>query len=577
MDAPQLTLVLTIGSQTFCRLPMSPQPWSFAPPEPNSLNPFEPEIMKWVYPAKEEYTLSLEDSQGKKIPFIAYVNDEQLKSDFHEPIKTDCLFRDAIGLVQFRAEPKEKDLPAVVWSSRPLLLHVKTSDPRLAELERMAAQVSRECGELLYPEEDRQWDSRPGAGSLSGRVQLLRDALAAFRQEAGRFRRDPRRVLRDQDMMGPFERIHRATPHTLRYVAQHPEELELSPAGGIPIDWLDGRTFSPRRTLITRPDFSATVYENQVVMDLLHTFLDGAKALEAQAGILLSSAPDPGRAPDKGFVSSYHILNAGIRPRLEQEVRALRALRGGLGDLLRLYREIFLLASRPLGRMPHPTAVLLKLPHYRRIFQLGELWFRHEGCDLREERFLLSISNSAVLYERYALLRLIHGLRDQGWQAVSKQREEFADGKPGDGFYRNPDCLNKFVFQRGQEQVTLLYQPKVDNESAAVTGLQPREGSSHYYAPDYLLCFRRDGQKTRFLIADAKYSSRENIICDQLPELARKYLWDLEPADKENSYIDGLYILTGRGDPPRSAEPAGPARLDTEVVKLAVLKLVPEA
>ena len=100
----------------------------------------------------------------------------------------------------------------------------------------------------------------------------------------------------------------------------------------------------------------------------------------------------------------------------------------------------------------------------------------------------------------------------------------------------NKYCKNYFVFQKGESVVTLYYQPVVynnDKRSVANIGLYRNTSISFpksldddlitgkYYTPDFIIKIESaNGNGAKYIIADAKFSTLDNVKKRQVAALA---------------------------------------------------------
>ena len=122
-------------------------------------------------------------------------------------------------------------------------------------------------------------------------------------------------------------------------------------------------------------------------------------------------------------------------------------------------------------------------------------------------------------------------------------------------YYTDTKYNNTFIFENDRIKLTLFFQPVIYGDDRAFNGLDvfrnttsnskiDNNGRGKTYTPDYIIKVEY-GDKSDYLILDAKFSTPENIRRHQLQELVYKYLFSVSPLNK-NDEILGLYILCGK-------------------------------
>ncbi len=141
-----------------------------------------------------------------------------------------------------------------------------------------------------------------------------------------------------------------------------------------------------------------------------------------------------------------------------------------------------------------------------------------------------------------------------------KRKTRFTYWMDDDLLYHNTVCSNTFEYGRGDDRVTLYYQPVIydgryepqnginlyRNNSLAFSGL-----GSFYYTPDFLLKFNKDGRET-YLVLDAKFCGRDYVRENLAASLVFKYLFSL--SGRNGAEIEGLAVLYGMA-PEESPQP----------------------
>lgn len=175
---------------------------------------------------------------------------------------------------------------------------------------------------------------------------------------------------------------------------------------------------------------------------------------------------------------------------------------------------------------------------YRLLFTHLSLWYELGKPTIEGVNFLMKLKSLSSLYEIFVLFHLIEELLRQGWIVDTMD--------PKEGMERF--VPSKSVMHRGNETLTLEYEPAIlpfsnDTRHMALVDIKHRgSGEFSRWMPDYVL--RLDSQgATRYLILDAKYSSRSSVRDFKLPDLYEKYFAGLAVFNAEAMIISSAPIL----------------------------------
>lgn len=118
------------------------------------------------------------------------------------------------------------------------------------------------------------------------------------------------------------------------------------------------------------------------------------------------------------------------------------------------------------------------------------------------------------------------------------------------------DVPNTFLLRKGNVAVTLYYQPLISatefqNQLSLYRTTNPHL-TSDYYVPDFVLKFTNAQQEENYVILDAKFSTRSNILNRYLSDVIRKY--SVEVAVNQSCAAPKMvWILQGRVSAQESA------------------------
>ena len=353
---------------------------------------------------------------------------------------------------------------------------------------------------------------------LTARASMARLILETFRRLFPSFRDHGVSAVLPGERVGGFERLRAVTPRTVAYIARHPSELEPAVRGISAA----GRTWQPRRTLIGVPGPSPDTYENRAVLGFIRHLTASLSKIKTDLETKSSMVND--NLPAKIAVEL-----------MKKKIAAFPELITGFKELGRQFAELWDLDAPPLAAAPRPTPVFLNVPHYRELFSLMEKWYRLPQRSENDDRQLLAMMSSFLVYERYVLVRLIRYFKKQGELVSSKLVTRGASG-----VYRDPECNNVYEFDINGEQVYLYYQPQIwhtTNETGLHLTYDPDDDKPQFHMPDYIV-----KMKNKAYILDAKYRRARDIIRWDISDLLNKYMFSVKPKPA------GVYILCAKDD-----------------------------
>lgn len=235
---------------------------------------------------------------------------------------------------------------------------------------------------------------------------------------------------------------------------------------------------------------------------------------------------------------------------LESNYEQLQQLTVRFESLSNFYKQILSVSELRVVAPPRPTAILLSVPQYRKIFNAIVEWFKLGIYDLAKEEFILSFVRVSDLYESYVLIKLFK---------YFKGIFQYKDSTVFDKSKKSA----AFIFQDNEEVVTLFFQPIIyagnyninkeiglyRNTSISIPedteeGKKEREG--RYYNPDYIIKIERN-EGTQFIILDAKFSTLETVKIHNLVSLTYKYLFSVSPFERTDKVL-GLCIINGQSN-----------------------------
>lgn len=307
---------------------------------------------------------------------------------------------------------------------------------------------------------------RDSATSFARRIALLERLLVTFEECAHYLRANARFRLVPQSRVDAVEKLRAVTSETVRYVAEHPDELVLSPSGaGLRIG---GRTYLPRHVLVESSAKRFDTYENRAILGVLASLGEELRADAREAADRADKLQV--REPDRpGYVSTASPLAKDAAKRLLAYAEALCGLERRTSVLFRDYRTM--LPAEPLALKLsngkdalRPTEVFRSIPAYRALFEAISGVQRSEKPVLESEAALITAFGRSRLFELHALFRVLEGFSAAGFRLTASRTVTEPELERA-GRAEVPDRPNRFFFEKitGEcvAEVLVCYEPVV--------------------------------------------------------------------------------------------------------------------
>lgn len=324
---------------------------------------------------------------------------------------------------------------------------------------------------------------RDSATSFARRIALLERLLVTFEECAHYLRANARFRLVPQSRVDAVEKLRAVTSETVRYVAEHPDELVLSPSGaGLRIG---GRTYLPRHVLVESSAKRFDTYENRVILGVLASLGEELRADAREAADRADKLQvcEPDRP---GYVSTASPLAKDAAKRLLAYAEALCGLERRTSVLFRDYRTM--LPAEPLALKLsngkdalRPTEVFRSIPAYRALFEAISGVQRSEKPVLESEAALITAFGRSRLFELHALFRVLEGLSAAGFRLTASRTVTEPELERA-GRAEVPDRPNRFLFEKitGEcvAEVLVCYEPVVRLGGSVRSGVSGNAGTA---------------------------------------------------------------------------------------------------
>lgn len=320
------------------------------------------------------------------------------------------------------------------------------------------------------PDAERDSHSQSSSGSsgstLKRRIAILERLLRTYEECAHYLRANARFRLVPQSRVDAVEKLRAVTSDTVRYVAEHPDELVPSPSGaGLRIG---GRTYLPRHVLVESSTKRFDTYENRAILGVLAALGEELRADAREAAERAEKLRV--REPDRpGYVSTASPLAKDAAKRILAYAEALFGLERRRSVLFRDYRTMLpaepLLLTLTNGRDTlRPTEVFRSIPAYRALFEAISGVQRSEKPVLENEAALLTACGRSRVFELHALFRVLEGLSAAGFKLTGTRSAAEPELERA-GRRDSSDRPNRFLFEKtaGEcvAEVLVCYEPVV--------------------------------------------------------------------------------------------------------------------
>lgn len=474
-------------------------------------------------------------------------------------------FADSVGLVFFKLKIKCVDEDPLTFYS-PLLSVFLAEQENSSNLQSICKKVI-ENEDILFDKNIsllssalRQRERESALGIFDQYLATLNSIARVYSRNAPYFSSSCQGKLTVKEEVSSFEKLSNVHAKTLTYIAQHPEELNSCPEStGISYGT---SYFVPRRTLIFRNQVDKDIYENRVTLGFLELVLKKTNESIEKLNQLFDNLPSL-ISQREGYINSSALLINQLQGILQDLNSRLMISLREIKVIYHQYSRFLPISKERFSRVPRPTAIFLTVPQYRQVYDVISTWFSDTFEFQVPEFFSYEINRCSRIYEQYILVRLHELLTELGWSLKTKGRIDW--GLQVSDNSEDPSALlvsNNFVYQNKDSTLQVFYEPFISNvpsENDLVGLIRNSSGSltedgkittqtkgKVFYTPDFVLKLQSEGT-TKYLLLDAKFSKKNEVIEKSLVPLIFKYILGLTPQDS-SSEIHGLHLLCGKLD-----------------------------
>lgn len=363
---------------------------------------------------------------------------------------------------------------------------------------------------LLHREKLISEDVRPnlikfGDNKYDKDISFLLDIIETLRRLLPNFINSPRTKLKTDFKIDSFEKLQTVRNQNLIYIATHPEHLKQSSSTfGITVG--SYRLF-PEKTLVSSNTFSYDTMENRTVLSFVYTLLHTCEDRKREIINHLFVGWRPILV--NGVVRENYILSASVIQQYTEiaftgYLKQYELIVDQLSEIFSQYQRVLPCSHSYLTHPSTPTPAFLEMYHYRKIFELMNIWFGRSDVQLPSRNPLLQFSSADEIYEYYCLLHICDILVDLGFEEITENRIQYHYTTRG--YYRNTEIENTYSFKKDDCEVTLYYQPVIYSDySNTPNEITLFRTDTSYYAPDFIIK-KKQGDSVKYGILDAKWS-----------------------------------------------------------------------
>lgn len=505
-----------------------------------------------------QYTISVTNESYEMIPIeYLFVNNEIVDDrNFLKGLKPSFLFLECFGIVKLEVIVEGR---SYITQNLKIIMREESFSK---ELRNMIDYIYDNCDNYLY-EEHKYSKTSVGINqnnnvSIDSKLSLLNNIYDVYIKSYNFLKFSAQRKLINVDKIGTFNDLQSIKPDTIRYIANHPEELQ-------PVNYNSGiilnkQYYQPQKTLINSISYSSDIYENQIIVGFLKTIVNDLKNIKSTIEMHRQQLKKP--YSKDGYIDSTYYIFTRNNKMLDEYLESIDQSVQKFQKMFLEYKNILKVKDVTVIGVPNFTNIFRKLNPYNTIYQEISKWFNCGNYDMTKSELLLSFITVSKIYEYYCLLKINKSIENCGYASLSSYSFKYEENK----YYKNTNYNNTFVFAKEDYKLTLYFQPVINGENRKKTNAinlfrntkisitYPHEYKNFietkdpkhatWYTPDYLIKISHNNI-TNYYILDAKYSHPNKVVSLQLPYLVYKYLFSISSISNGES-VSGLCLLCGK-------------------------------
>lgn len=304
----------------------------------------------------------------------------------------------------------------------------------------------------------------------------------------------------------------------------------LTPSAGSGDVFLRGRFFDLGDIDVATVNPTSDLLENRILLGGLY----GIRRTVLEVQNLLQDYDFRVASVHQGYESFTRLM---LSLTADGMLRRCSEIANACNGMIRLFQND--LGVRFVGELqPLMTPYARNTRVYRLLFNQLHHWYQLGEPTLGGLQFLMKLKSLSKLYELFVFFHLIEELYDLGWaieDAVPHQSMgEFVP--------------KKVSFRKADDRVSIEYEPVIatwnsNTEHMDLVDVGHKTTSDNpYWTPDYVMKFEFSGA-VRYVILDAKYSTRASVREHHIPNIFSKYYIATGVYDEFNKIITHAPII----------------------------------
>ena len=411
---------------------------------------------------------------------------------------------------------------------------------------------------LLYSDKLISKDGQPnllrfGENRYEEETSFLTSLIQTLHKLLPNFLTTPRTKLKTEIKIDSFEKLHTVGTQNLIYIATHPEHLRPSTSTfGISVG---KRRLFPEKTLVSTNTFSYDTVENRSVLSFIYTVLGNCE--QRKQDIIHHLSMGSYDISVNGNLREDYIISASViyqytKIAFQKYLKEYEGIVEQLSDIFSQYQRALSCHHEYLTHPPSPTPAFLEMQHYRKIFELMNIWFGRSDTYLPSRNPLLHFSSADAIYEYYCLLHICDILVELGFEEEIERRSRYQYSVRGSSVFKNTEIDNTYYFNKENCKVTLYYQPVIYSyKSTKTNDINLFRTDWSYYSPDFILKKEDDTGVVKYGILDAKWRKGSDLLKHsrggELPDMVYKYLYSILNTDSRQP-VPFLWLMHGKDE-----------------------------
>lgn len=381
--------------------------------------------------------------------------------------------------------------------------------------------------------------------NISTEISMLENIVFEYENNFKYFKTGAKYKINSNYIIDDFEKLKEIKNETIQYIISNPQYLiTVNFNTGIRYNKLN---LQPKKTLINKNDLCYNIYENKVVLGFLkyiyNLTVDKIQDIENQYNKPQKYFIEP------GYISLCNEIYIKIYESLNKYKIKLYDIKKKIQKLYFMYRQILKCEEININNIPKPSYIFMEIQYYRKIYNVIRDWFEGGNYDLQQEKMILTFSEANQIYEYYILFKINNYIIENEYSIKSINQFNYRLKKSCK--YINTKFENTFMFQKGQVNITVYYQPVISFEQPFNNiGLFRNNNVSfdgreaQHYTPDYVIKVTKYGV-SEFMILDAKWSTLNTVKKYRFKEIVYKYIFSISTINS-NDRISKIYVINGQ-------------------------------